>query len=309
VPVCFYFQEVIPMAFSPRQIAIAQALLVTFLWSTSWVIIKFGLEDIPPLVFAGLRYSLALACLLPVALRSGHLAPLRQLPGRRWALLALYGVLFMAVTQGAQFASLAYLPAITVSLLWNLTSIVVVFMGIALLAERPTGLQWSGVGLYTVGIFIYFVPVELPHSQLVGVLIAVIGVLANASSSVLGRHLNLNGALHPLAVTVVSMGFGSTLLLAVGIALQGWPSMSVTTWLYVLWLAVINTAFAFTLWNHTLRTLPAMESSLINSTMTVQIALLAWLFLSERPTLQETGGLLLVVIGVLLVQLRRWPRG
>ena len=39
--------------------AVLQALLVTFLWSTSWVLIKFGLTGIPPLTFAGLRYSLA----------------------------------------------------------------------------------------------------------------------------------------------------------------------------------------------------------------------------------------------------------
>jgi drug/metabolite transporter (DMT)-like permease len=42
--------------------AILQALLVTFLWSTSFVLIKIGLQDIPALSFAGLRYSLALLC-------------------------------------------------------------------------------------------------------------------------------------------------------------------------------------------------------------------------------------------------------
>jgi drug/metabolite transporter (DMT)-like permease len=38
------------------------------------------------------------------------------------------------------------------------------------------------------------------------------------------------------------------------------------------WLSVINTAFAFTLWNHTLRTLTAVESSVMNNTVLVQIA-------------------------------------
>ena len=49
--------------------AIWQALLVTFLWSTSWVLIKFGLGEIPPLLFAGLRYGLAALILLPWLLR------------------------------------------------------------------------------------------------------------------------------------------------------------------------------------------------------------------------------------------------
>lgn len=48
--------------FSPHTRAVLQALLVTFLWSTSWVLIKIGLADIPALTFAGLRYVLAFWC-------------------------------------------------------------------------------------------------------------------------------------------------------------------------------------------------------------------------------------------------------
>jgi len=45
--------------------ATAEALFVTFLWSTSWVLIKWGLPSIPPLTFAGLRYVMAFLCLAP----------------------------------------------------------------------------------------------------------------------------------------------------------------------------------------------------------------------------------------------------
>ena len=44
---------------SPRLLAILQAVFVTFLWSTSWILIKWNIDEIPPLTFAGLRYSLA----------------------------------------------------------------------------------------------------------------------------------------------------------------------------------------------------------------------------------------------------------
>ena len=50
------------------------------------------------------------------------------------------------------------------------------------------------------------------------------------------------------------------------------------------------------------RRLTAIESSLINNTMLVQIALLAWLFLGESIGVREALGLLLAVLGVLLVQ-------
>jgi len=59
--------------------AALQALFVTGLWSTSWVLIKIGLRDLPPLTFAGLRYGLAFLCLLPFVLHSSHRKVLRGL--------------------------------------------------------------------------------------------------------------------------------------------------------------------------------------------------------------------------------------
>jgi drug/metabolite transporter (DMT)-like permease len=102
------------------------------------------------------------------------------------------------------------------------------------------------------------------------------------------------------------MGLGAVVLLAVGLALQGLPPLTLAQWLIVAWLAVVNTAFAFTLWNHTQRTLSAMESSVINSTLIAQIPVLAWLFLGEALTPQKLLGIALAGAGALIVQL--WGR-
>jgi drug/metabolite transporter (DMT)-like permease len=289
----------------PRLAAILQALFVTFLWSTSWVLIKIGLQDIPALTFAGLRYILAFFCLLPFLLGSSSRVALRRLNGRRWLELVALGFLFYAVTQGASFLSLAYLPAMSVSLLWNLTTVTVAFMGIWVLAEPLTLLQWGGVVLNLVGIVIYFHPPAFPGGQLLGLVAALVGVLANAGSSILGRAVNRRADIQPLPVTAVSMGVGAVLLLTTGVSVQGLPPLGGQHWMIIGWLAVVNTAFAFTLWNRTLRTLTAVESSIINSTMLGQIAVLAWVFLGESLTWQRALGLILAGLGTMIVQLRR----
>jgi drug/metabolite transporter (DMT)-like permease len=288
--------------------AVLQALFVTFLWSTSWVLIKIGLEDIPALPFAGLRYTLAFLCLLPFAVRSGQLAPLRRLSVGTWTRLLLLGLLFYSVTQGAQFVSLFYLPALTVSLMLSFTTILVALLGVFTLNERPVAVQWAGTGLYLAGVLVYFYPLFIPQGELIGLVVAMVGVLANALSAILGRHVNRSGELEPLAVTVVSMGMGGVVLLAAGIATQGMPSLTLAHWAIILWLAVVNTALAFTLWNHTLRTLSAMESSIINNTMLIQIAVLAWLFLGESLSWRMVLGMVLAALGTLLVQIRRQSR-
>ncbi|MDZ7764574.1 MAG: DMT family transporter [Melioribacteraceae bacterium] len=284
--------------------AIGLALLVTFLWSTSFVIIKIGLDEIPPLTFAGLRYTIAFAALLPLAFRKETKLEIKQLQKSDWLKLTLLGLTFYTFTQGAQFFGLSLLPAVTVSLLLNFTPIVVAVMGIFILSERPTILQWIGSISFLVGVIVYFYPVVLSADQSLGLIIMGIGVLANAGSAVIGRDVNRNANLSPVTITVVSMGIGGILLLITGISTQGLPAISFSNLLYLLWLAVINTAFAFTLWNLTLRTLTAMESSIINGTMLIQIAILAWIFLGEAITMKESIGMLIAAAGAVLVQIK-----
>jgi drug/metabolite transporter (DMT)-like permease len=346
-----------PIRVSPHARAVLQALLVTFLWSTSWVLIKVGLDAIPALTFAGLRYTLAWLCLLGVGFLStertekphppapfpcagegesrqgvvpspsewggdvgegltrgalpgtyvptNRLAMLRRLSRREWGQLALLGLIFYTMTQGAQFLALERLPATTISLLLSFSPVVVALLGMILLDERLTRAQWGGIALYLSGAVTYFYRAAIPTGQMVGLIIAIVGLLANALAAILGRDINRRATLPPLPVTVASMGIGAPVLLLAGIMVQPAPALDLQGVAIIGWLAVVNTAFAFTLWNHTQRTLSAIESSIINNTMLIQIAALAWIFLGEELTAREIRGLALAAVGTLIVQVRR----
>jgi drug/metabolite transporter (DMT)-like permease len=289
---------------SPHLAAILQALLVTLLWSTSWVLIKFGLADIPPLTFAGLRYFIAFLALAGYAAFVRHGA-ISRLTGRDGLWLAAYGLVFYTITQGAQFLGLRLLPAITFSLLLNFSAPLVALLAIPFNRELPGALQWLGIALFLAGVGIYFYPALVPFGPAAGLLVAALSVLATSAAAVMGRALNRRLHANALTVTVASMGIGSAALLAAGLALEPWPALGAAEWLNIMWLALVNTAFAFTLWNHTLRTLTATQSSMINNSMLVQIAVLAWLFLGERPGPREWLGMGVVLAGVALVN---WPR-
>ena len=277
---------------------------MTFLWSTSFIIIKWGLIEIPPITFAGLRYFLAFICFIPFILRKKYISEIRNLRYEQWKKLILLGVIFYTITQGTQFLGLSLLPSVTVSLMLNFTPLIVAIMGIFLLNEKPSLLQWSGAILFIIGIITYFFPIALIKNQTIGLIIMFIGVLANASAAILGRDINRNKNISPIVVTFISMGVGAVILLIIGLARSGIPSISFKTGLFLIWLAVINTAFAFTLWNLTLRTLTAMESSIINGTMLIQIGILAWIFLGENISLQQGIGMLVAVVGGILVQIK-----
>ncbi|MGE5252068.1 MAG: DMT family transporter [Bacteroidota bacterium] len=290
-----------------RLSALALAVLVTFLWSTSWVLIKFGLRsNLPPVTFAGLRYSLAFLCLAPVVLlnRSAR-RELFTLSSADWGKLALLGILTYTITQAAQYLALAFLPAAMLSLLLNMTSLFVALAGIYALKEVPSPLQWVGIFLTILGAGAYFLPVALKAAQWMGIFFALICLSGNAGISLFARQINRQGIHSALLVTFVSMGLGSILMLGIGVITQGIGALTARDWVIIAWLAFVNTALTFTIWNHTLRTLSAMESSIVNSLMMPQIAILAYVFLRESLSVKEIIGLILVGVGVVIAQLRR----
>jgi drug/metabolite transporter (DMT)-like permease len=98
------------------------------------------------------------------------------------------------------------------------------------------------------------------------------------------------------------MAIGSVLLLGAGLWLEGWPELDLRGWAIVAWLAAVNTAFAFTLYNRTLRVLTAVESSVIVNLLLVMVAAMAWIFLGEALDMRQVAGLALATAGVLIVQ-------
>jgi drug/metabolite transporter (DMT)-like permease len=213
-------------------------------------------------------------------------------------------LVYYTMAQGGQFVTLNHLEAVTFSLLLNFTSVLVAFFGIVALREIPSRRQWGGIIVFIIGVLVYFLPVSGSSGGALGFALAAFTVGANATAAVLGRSVNRTRAISPTVVTATSMGIGALSLLGIGVVGQGLPPLSPTAWLIIVWLALVNTALAFTLWNRSLQNLSAVESSVINNTMLVQIAVLAWLFLGEQLVLREMIGLILAAGGILIASLK-----
>lgn len=277
---------------------------MAFIWSTSWILIKFGLNDVPALTFAGLRYFLGFLCLTPFLFQSSVRKQILLFTKAEWILILLMGVITYFTAQGTQFLSLAYLPATTLSLILNLTSVFVAILAVYLIKEVPTWNQWLGLAINLIGVLIFFYPQGGNGGAVIGFVFAAVCLASNTLGTLIGRKVNASGKLNPIAVTMVSMGIGSILMLSSGLAWQGLPAISTRSIVIILVLAVVNTAFTFVVWNYTLQTLTAVESSIINNTMMVYIAILAWIFLDEIQDLSGIIGLALAFIGAIIVNLK-----
>lgn len=289
-------------------VAIAAALLVTVLWSSSWVLIRVGLDDadLPPLTFAAARYGLAATLLVAwVATHRTTRAAAAGLGRNGVGWLVALGVVAIAVTQGAQFVAIAHQPAATTSLVLALTPLAVGALAGSLLGERTTPRQLVGAGLVGLGAWCYSAG-SLGATR-VGMVAALVGLAANAGGSLLGRRVNRELGAPAVVVTAGSMSVGALGLGVAAALTESAPQLGARAVMVVVWLAVVNTAAAFTLWNWSLRHLSAVQSAGINNTMLVQIGALGWIFLGEPLGVAGTVGIVVVTAGILLTQLAGVP--
>jgi len=287
-----------------RTPAMLEALLVTFLWSSSYILIKIGLQDVSPLTFSAMRYSLAFAVLLLLSSASRQREARPALSSQEWVMLIAAGACGYAVAQGLQFVGLYYLPAVTVSFLLNFTPIFALVLGATFLDEKPTGIQLVGIIVALVGAYAYFLTSVLLNKFL-AVSIVLVSGLGWAAYMIIVRDLQRVGKIGTFHLTTASMGVGAAILLASALAGEGLPSITLQGWGVIIWLSLVNTALAFYLWNHALKGIRAYELSVLQNTMLVQIAILASIFLGEELTVNKVFGIVLVLFGITLVQIRR----
>lgn len=274
------------------------AVFVTILWASSWVLIRIGLDstELHPIGFAGMRYGVA-ACVLWVAiLRRPGPTGLRTIERNRLGELLVLGAVFYAVTQGSQFVAIANQPAATTSLVLSFTPLLTAAVASLALGEKLVPAQVAGMVAVAGGAFFYFT--GSLGATAVGMTASLVCLGANTASSVLGRRVNRRVDADTLLVTTISMSVGALLLLAAGSLVEGLERPSGTAIAIIVWLAVVNTAWAFVLWNRSLVHLPAATSAVINNLMLVEIALLAWMFLDERPSVVQVVAIAVVTIGV-----------
>lgn len=276
------------------------AILVTFLWSTSFILIKYGLPQIPPLDFAAYRYGLASLVLLLATSFQRH--PSERITRRDVGLLMLMAVTGYTVAQGFQFLGLGLLSTDTTAFFQNMTPVFVLGISYPMVRDRPSRVQLVGLVVTFAGLFSFLLGQPV-RAELGGVIIVLVGSVSWALYLVLLRATGISERLGPLRFTAITMSIGSLMLLVSGAFVGGAVSMSLEDWGILAWLAFVNTASAFYLWNVSLKVLTAFEMSILQNTMLVQIALLSWLFLGEGISLSMGIGMLFILSGSGLVQL------
>jgi drug/metabolite transporter (DMT)-like permease len=277
-------------------------LTLCVVWSSTWLVIKIGLRDLPPISYAGIRFLIAIFVLLAVS--AGRV---RMLPERRsdYTVLAFTGVLMFALNYGLLFwgelhvsSGLAAVLQATIPIfgmlsahlmlpdeplrLQKLVGAMLALGGVGMICERLLGFNgwmafWGGLGI-------------------------VFGAASAAFSNVLLKARAIQ--LAPAMIAGWQMIFGAVPLLVTGFIVEGnplrfhWSSLSIFCLLY---LAVIGSALTFLLLYWLLPRMTVANLQAISLVTPPGAVALGWAIGGEKFSLWSLVGACFVLAGVWMI--------
>ena len=283
-------------------------LVLCGIWGSTWLFIKIGLEDLPPITFAGIRFVISCAILFPL-IRARNI----PLPGksRDWLLLLITGVMSFTLNYGLVFWGEQYITSGLAAVLQaTLPAFGLVFAHFHLPGERMTWAKTVGVVLGVFGVAVVFSnQLAIAGGRaLAGCIALVLSALFAAYSNVLvkayGKHLE------PAILAAGQMFFGLIPLMLVGIFLEGnplafrWTTMALVSLVY---LAVVGSVIAFLLYYWLVHNMDVTKSMLIALVTPVVAVVLGMVVLGEELNWRTiVGGLMIMAgIGLIVVAPRR----
>ena len=284
-------------------------LILCCIWGSTWLFIKVGLKDLPPLTFAGIRFLIACVILLLIIRIRGIELPRSSSDLK---LLAWTGFLSFSLNYGLIFWGEQYISSGLAAVLQaTIPAFGLVIAHFYLPGERMTWAKLFGVALGVLGVTIVFSnQLTLAGSRAFsGCVAVVLSSLFVAYSNVLvkARGKQLNAAI----LAAVQMFFGLIPLLIVGILFEGspltfhWTSMAVLAMLY---LAIVGSVIAFLLYYWLVHNMDVTKSMLIALVTPVVAVILGMIVLHEELNWRTIAGGAMIMLGIGFIVVKKRKR-
>lgn len=270
------------------------AALVATIWGINFVVIDWGMDGVPPLLFAALRFC---AVVVPAI----FLVPRPDAP---WRSIVAVGA-FMSLGQfGFLYAAMsAGLPPGLAALVLQAQVVFTIVIAAGVLKEVPTPAQSAGVALGVIGLAVVGAG-RGGQVPLVALGLCLLGALSWGIGNVVSRAARVPGG---LSLTVWSALVVPLPLVALSLVLDG-PDTVYAAIVGFSWPAVVSTLYTaglaslvgYGIFNGLLSRWPS--SAVVPWVLLAPVVAMsaAWLMLGQRPNAAEVGGGALLLAGVLV---------
>lgn len=280
----------------------ARAIAVVVIWGLNFVVMKLGLHSLSPMLLGALRFS---AASLPFLL---FVRPPRALP---WRFTLGYGLAQGVGQFGLLFLGLRL--GMTASMASVVMQVQVFFTLLAApwLHERVRPAQWLGLAVAMAGLLM----IATSHGDgpgqmtLIGFVLTTGAAAMWAASNVIARRASQASVYQPFPFIVWSGAVAIVPFFALAVWLDGadtvarqLQSLDTTAIAAVLYLALLATLLAYSLWTRLLQRHPAGEVAPFALMVPVVGLWAGVVLLGEAPTWMQWLGTAVVLLGLVVNQ-------
>jgi drug/metabolite transporter (DMT)-like permease len=280
--------------------------LLVLIWSSTWVAIKIGLEDCPPLLGAGVRFAVAGLVLLAIA------AAQRRPLSTDWVLAAVLALAPFAFAYGLVYWGEQYVPSGLAAVLFGILPLYTALLGTVLLPDEPLRAPLLiGVLIGIGGLSLAFLEsVELGSAEkaALGASALALAPLGAALGSISQKRRA--GQLDAVVLNGWAMLVGGLLLLPLSALTEDWGDFvwSAESVGSIAYLALFGSALAFVTLTVLLRQLSALGISFLAMLLPFGALLFGAALYDESITARAVAGAVLVATGLAIAQWSRRSR-
>lgn len=276
---------------------------LAFVWGTSFIAIKAGLDYLPPVLFAAFRYDIAGVVLLAYALVTG--GQWRPSSRREWKFILVSGALLIGVHFAFLFSGQQYVSSGIAAIVLSLTPVLTpLFAWLVLTDERLNAPGALGTVLSLAGVVVIAQPDPSNlGTEFYGIVLLFLAAASFAFGSVLTQRMPVTLPLVPMQGWIMVLGalmlHALSPLLGESPATVQWTLESVLALAY---LALVAGIGGFLIYFDLLSELGPIEISLVNYAVPIVAALAGWAVLGEELTGTTVTGFLVILLGFALVK-------
>jgi len=280
---------------SRQSLLIVLALFCTyFIWGSTYLAIRFGIESFPPFLMGGIRFTVAGAILFVVMRYLGSAMP----TGREWLGAGVVGLLLPALGNG----TVCYVQqtiSSSVAALSIATAPIWMAIFSSIWGHKITLKEWLGIAIGLAGIVLLNLGGSF-EGDFTSAFLLIFAAASWSFGSVWGKHLAMPAGLMGAACQMLVGGLA--LLLASAYAGESWPQqVSPKSWGALLFLIVLGSLIAYSAYQYLLKTVrPLVASSNTFVNPIVAFAVGIW-WAGEHVTMVELAALGVILVGVFLV--------
>jgi drug/metabolite transporter (DMT)-like permease len=277
-------------------------LALCLVWSSTWLVIKIGLEDLPPVSFVAWRFVVAVVVLLAISIGRARLLPQRRFD---YLVLALTGVLMFSVNYALLFWGELHVSSGLAAVIQASIPIFGMIFAHWMLPEEPLRWQKLAGALVAIGGVAIICARLLSFNgwlAFLGGLGITIGAASAAFSNVWLKARKMQ--LAPSMLAAWQMFFGIIPLLILGLTIDGNPAALHWTWRAILclfYLSVIGSSFTFLLLYWLMPRMSVTNLQTISLITPPGAIALGWAFGGERLSIWSLLGAAFVLLGVWMI--------